>query len=100
MSQKSKNKDPWPKINSLVAVNAGTRLNCGHDQIAIVPHYEEEIIGVVIEHHRDLDSRYDTIDILVEDRIYHVMRTPSPHIDIPDYWNLREINDDETTRKF
>jgi len=96
MSQKAKNKDQRPKINSLVAINAGTRLVCDDGNIAIVPYYEEEIIGVVLEYHPE----DDTVDILVEDYVYRVMRTPSPHIDIPPYFNLREIHNDGTSTKF
>ena len=100
MSQKSTPPENWPKINSIVAVNAGTRLNSGAGLISIVPSYDEEIIGIVIEHHPQVDSRNDWIDILVEDQVYHVLRTPSPHEDIPPYFNLREIHDDGTTTEF
>ena len=94
MSQKNTyESETWPEINSIVAVNAGTRLDCGSGRVAIVPSYDEEIIGIVIEHHPQVDSRHDWIDILVEDQVYHVLRTPSPHIDIPPYFNLREIHD-------
>ena len=97
MSQKSTPPENWPKINSIVAVNAGTRLNSGAGLISIVPSYDEEIIGIVIEHHPQVDSRNDWIDILIEDQVYHVLRTPSPHADIPPYFTLREIHDDGTT---
>ena len=100
MSKTSTQIENWPKINSIVAVNAGTRIDCGHGNIAIVPSYDEEIIAIVIEHHPQVDSRDDWIDILVEDKVYHVLRTPSPHIDIPPYFNLREIHDDGTSTKF
>ena len=101
MSQKNTyESETWPKINSIVAVNAGTRIDCGNGRVAIVPSYDEEIIGIVIEHHPQVDSRHDWIDILVEDQVYHVLRTPSPHIDIPPYFNLREIHDDGTSTKF
>lgn len=92
--------DQWPKINSIVLINPGTRLDCGNGRIAIVPAYDEEVVGVVLEHHPQVDSRDDWIDILVEDQVYHVLRTPSPHIDIPPYFNLREIHDDGTSTKF
>ena len=101
MSQKNTSKNErWPKLNSIVAVNAGTRIDCGNGSVAIVPSYDEEIIGIVIEHHPQVDSRHDWIDILVEDQVYHVLRTPSPHIDIAPYFNLREIHDDGTSTKF
>ena len=100
MSQKNTQQETWPKINSIVAVNAGTRLNSGAGLISIVPSYDEEIIGIVLEHHPQADSRNDWIDILVEDQVYHVLRTPSPHIDIEPYFNLREIHDDGTSTKF
>jgi len=100
MSKKNITNESWPKINSIVAVNAGTRIDCGNGRVAIVPSYDEEIIGVVIEHHPQIDARHDWIDILVEDQVYHVLRTPSPHIDIPPYFNLREIHDDGTSTKF
>ena len=100
MSKKNSQKEKWPKINSIVAVHAGTRIDCGGGSIAVVPSYDEEIIGVVLEHHPQVDSRHDWIDILIEDKVYHVLRTPSPHPDIPPYFNLREIHDDGTTTKF
>ena len=101
MSQKNTyESETWPKINSIVAVIAGTRLDCGRGRIAIVPDYHEEIIGIVLEHHPQVDYRHDMIDILVEDQVYHVLRTPSPHVDIPPYFNLREIHDDGTSTKF
>ncbi len=83
-----------------MAINPGTRLDCGEGRIAIVPEYDTEILGIVLEHHPQADSRHDWLDILVEDRIYHVLKTPSPHLKIADYWNLREIHDDGTTTKF
>ena len=83
-----------------MAINPGTRLDCGDGRIAIVPQFEEEIIGIVLEHHPEVDHRHDMIDILVEDQVYHVLRTPSPHDDIPPYFNLREIKDDGTSEKF
>ena len=101
MSQKNlEQREKWPKINSVVAINAGTRLDCGHGRVTIVPSYEEELYGVVIEHHPQSDSRHDWIDVLVEDQIVHVLRTPSPHIDISPYFNLREMHDDGTSTKF
>ena len=57
MLEKNTLTETWPKINSIVAINAGTRLDCGHGRIAIVPSYDEEIIGIVIEHHPQVDSR-------------------------------------------
>ena len=100
MSKTNTQIDKWPTINGIVAVNAGTRLDCGEGRIAIVPSYDVEIIGIVLEHHPQQDSRHDWIDILIEDQVYHVLRTPSPHPDIPPYFNLREIHDDGTTTKF
>ena len=90
----------WPKINSMVAINAGTRLDCGTGRIGIVAEYEKEIIGIVIEHHPQVDERHDWIDVLVGDQVYHILRTPSPHPSIPPYFNIREIHDDGTTTKF
>ena len=83
-----------------MAINPGTRLDCGNGRIAIVPQYEEEIIGIVLEHHPQVDSRDDWLDILVDNEIYHVLRTPSGHVDILPYFNLREIKDDGTSAKF
>ena len=100
MSKTNSPTENWPKINSIVAINAGTRLDCGSGRIAIVPTYDEEIIGIVLEHHPHVDSRHDYIDILVEDHVYHVLRTPSPHPNIEPYFNLREIHDDGTSTKF
>ena len=100
MSKTNIQKSQWPKINSIVAVNAGTRIDSGAGRIAIVPSYDEEIIGIVLEHHPQVDSRHDWIDILIEDKVYHVLRTPSPHPNVEPYFNLREIHDDGTTTKF
>ena len=101
MSQKSTPKsERWPSINSIIAVNAGTRLDCGNGRIAIVPELDTEIIGIVLEHHPQVDSRHDWLDILVEDQIYQVLRTPSPHPTIEPYFNLREMHDDGTSTKF
>ena len=76
-----------------MAINPGTRLDCGDGRLAIVPQFEEEIFGIVLEHHPQVDSRNDWIDILVDTEVYHVIRTPSPHDDIEPYFNLREIKD-------
>ena len=101
MSKKNlKTKEVWPSTNSIVAINPGTRLDCGDGRIAIVPELDTEIIGIVLEHHPQVDSRHDWIDILVEDQVYHVLRTPSPHSDIAPYFNIREIHDDGTSTKF
>ena len=100
MSKTNIQTDQWPKINSIVAINAGTRIDSGAGRIAIVPSYDEEIIGIVIEHHPQVDSRHDWIDILVEDRVYHVLRIPSPHPNVSPYFNLREIHDDGTSTQF
>ena len=90
----------WPPINSIVAVNAGTRIDCGDGKIAIVPDYAQEVIAIVLDHHPQEDSRQDWLDILIEDQVYHVIRTPSPHPNIEPYFNLREIHEDGTTTKF
>lgn len=83
-----------------MAINPGTRLDCRDGRIAIVPEYDQEIFGIVLEHHPQLDSRDDWLDILVEDEVYHVLRTPSPHIEVEPYFNLREIKDDGTSKQF
>ena len=100
MSEKNTPKEKWPKINSIVALNAGTRIDCGAGSIAIVPSYDEEVIGIVVEHHPQVDSRYDWLDVLIEDRVYHILRTPSPHPNIEPYFNVREINEDGTGKEF
>ena len=101
MSKKNlKTKEKWPSINSIVLINAGTRLDCGNGKIAIVPEYDTEILGIVLDHHPEVDYRHDMIDVLIEDKVYHVIRTPSPHIDVPPYFNIREIHDDGTSTKF
>jgi len=99
MSKTNLQKENWPKINSIVALNAGTRIDCGAGSIAIVPSYDEEVIGIVVEHHPQADSRYDWLDVLIEDRVYHILRTPSPHPNIEPYFNVREINEDGTTKQ-
>ena len=92
--------EKWPKINSIVLINPGTRLDCGNGRIAIVPQYDEEIVGVVLEHHPQEDMRDDWIDILVEDQVYQVLRTPSAWEHEDPYFNIREIQDDGTSKQF
>ena len=57
-------------------------------------------MGVVIEHHPQEDMRDDWIDILVEDQVYHILRTPSAWEHEDPYFNIREIQDDGTSKQF
>lgn len=101
MSPKSsKNNEQWPRINAMVALNPGTRLDCGENKVAIVPQYEEEVIGIVISHSPAFDWRFDSLEVMVEDQIYRVLRTPGSTLSEPPYFNLRQYNDDGTTEQF
>ena len=66
----------------------------------IVPYYEEEIIGMVVEVYPHCEHIEDQLDVLVEDRIYRIVRTPSPNPNIDPYFNIRGINDDGTNRSY
>ena len=100
MSEKNTINETWPLVGSLVCINAGTRLLTADGNIAIVPDIEDEIIGIVLANHPACEYVQDHIDVVIEDRIYQIVRTPSPHIDIDPYFNIRGINDDGTTTKF
>ena len=90
----------WPKINSIICINPGTRLLCDNGNIAIVPVWEEEIIGIVIDYQCANDEEGDQLHVLVDNEIYRIVRTPSPYPDINPYFNVREIQDDGTTAEF
>ena len=101
MSPKStKKNERWPQINAMVSLNPGTRLDCGDQSIAIVPQYEDEVIGIVISHHPAFDWRYDSLEVLVEDQVYRVLRTPGSTLSEAPYFNLRQYNEDGTTEQF
>lgn len=100
MSEKNSKNEEWPEIGSLVRINPGTRLLTEDGNIAIVPYYEEEIIGMVVEVYPHCEHIEDQLDVLVEDRIYRIVRTPSPNPNIDPYFNIRGINDDGTNRSY
>jgi len=100
MSEKNSKNKEWPEIGALVCINPGTRLLTDDGNIAIVPVWEEEILGIVVELFHACEHLDDQIDVLVTDRVYRVIRTPSPHPNIDPYFNLREIHNDGTTTKF
>ena len=100
MSEKNSKNDTWPEIGSLVRINPGTRLLTDDGNIAIVPYYEDEIIGMVVEHHPEHEHYSDHLDVLVEDKVYRIVRTPSPDPNINPYFNIRGINDDGINRSY
>ena len=100
MSKKISKNEEWPKIGELVRVNPGTRLLTEDGNIAVVPAYEDEVIGMVVEHHPSCEYIDDQIDVLIDDRVYCVVRTPSSNPGIDPYFNLRGINDDGTNRSY
>lgn len=101
MSEKNSKNKQWPEIGSLVRINAGTRIQTEDGNIAIVPHYDEyELIGMVIEHHPSCEYIDDQLDVLLEDKVYRILRTPSPNPNIDPYFNIRGINDDGTNRSY
>jgi len=90
----------WPKINSLILINAKTRISYDEgSSISIVPSYENEIAGIVLSHDPGFDWRFDAIEVMIQDRVYRIIRTPAhPDWDYP-YFNVRQINDDGTTKQ-
>lgn len=100
MLEKNSNHCDWPEINSIICINPGTRLLCDNGNIAIVPVWEEEIIGIVLEHKYACEHEDDQLHVLVDNEVYRIIRTPSPYPEISPYFNIREIKDDGTTAKF
>ena len=100
MLEKNSKTDDWPEIGSLVRINPGTRLLTDDGNIAIVPYFEEEIIGMVVDHRPECEFTGDQLDVLVEDKVYRVVRTPSPDPNINPYFNIRGINDDGVNRSY
>ena len=101
MSERNIQTESWPKINSLVLINAGTRIACDEGStIAIVPSYDEEVVGVVLSHDPGFDWRFDAVEVMVEDTVYRIIRTPPPTNLAYPYFNLRQLNDDGTTKQF
>ena len=93
MSLKSTKTDSWPKINSIIALNAGTRLECDEGVIAIVPSLDQEVYAIVVNHHPAYDWRHDTIEVMIGSKIYFVLRTPPPVSEHYPYFNVREVSD-------
>ena len=100
MLEKNTKNEEWPEIGSLVCINPGTRLLTEDGNIAIVPEWEEEITGIVIELFPACEFIDDQLDVYVIDRTYRVIRTPSPHPNINPYFNLRETHNDGSSKKF
>jgi len=100
MSEKNSKNEDWPEIGSLICINPGTRLLTDDGNIAIVPYYEDEIIGMVVEHHPECELIADQLDVLVEDKVYRIVRQPSPDPSIDPYFNIRGISDDGTNRSY
>lgn len=97
MSVKNLVTENWPKINSIVAINPGTRIDTGNGLLSIVPgNLSVELYGVVIELHPHEEWQEDRIDILFGDKVYQIMRTPNVHPTGTPYFNLREIKNDNT----
>ena len=92
--------EQWPKINSLVLINAGTRISYDEGSTISIVDYDEEAIGVVLSHDPGIDWRFDAIEVLVLDEIYRIHRTPPPANLIFPYFNVRQVNDDGTTKQF
>lgn len=101
MSERNIQTDDWPKINSLVLINAGTRISYDEGStIAIVPSYEDEVIGIVLKHDPGFDWMFDAIEVLIEDSVYRIIRTPgNSNLTYP-YFNVRQLNDNGTTKQF
>lgn len=53
-----------------------------------------EIYGIVIKHAPSDDWQYDSIEVMIEDRIYHVHKCPPMTDELP-YFNVRIIEDDQ-----
>ena len=102
MSERNIQTEDWPKINSLILINAGTRISCDvlDRSIVIVPSYDDEVVGVVLSHDPGFDWRFDAIEVMVEDSVFRIIRTPGhSNLSYP-YFNVRQLNDDGTTKQF
>ena len=53
-----------------------------------------EIYGIVIKHTPSLDWQYDSMEVMIEDRIYHIHRCPSMADELP-FFNIRIIEDEQ-----
>ena len=54
-----------------------------------------EIFGIVLKHNPSYREELDSIDVLIEDRIYSVYRCDPPMVDENPYFNVRVIEDAE-----
>ena len=60
----------------------------------------DEICGIVIKHNPPHKWYPESIDVLIEDRIYTIHACDPPMVDEDPFFNLRVIPNDGTTTKF
>jgi hypothetical protein len=100
MSERNIQIEDWPEINSLILINSGTRISYDEDSTISIVDYEDEVVGVVLSHDPGIDWRFDAIEVLVSDHIYRILKV-APHSTLMDpYFNVRQIDDDGTTKQF
>lgn len=85
----------WPSVNSIILLSPGTRLDCGPEKIAIIPNGTDPIYGVVVDHIVGDNWRQDRVEVLVDNEIHQIMRTPSSMPTMEPYFNVMEITDVE-----
>ena len=86
----------WPPINSIIAINPGTKMTLETSEGTIETPLCvscSEIYGVVIKHKPGYKWQLDSMEVLIEDRIYTVHRCDPPMVDVDPYFNVREINE-------
>jgi len=99
MSEKNTKTEDWPKINSLIAINASTRIASYDREVAIVCP-DNEVLGLVIDYEVGFDWHFDAIIVMIENYMYRILRTPPPTDLSYPYFNVRQLNDDGTTKQF
>jgi hypothetical protein len=52
-----------------------------------------EVYGIVIKHEPSSDWQYDSIEVMIEDRMYHIHRCPPSAGELP-FFNVRILEDE------
>ena len=52
-----------------------------------------EVYGIVIKHSPSVDWQYDSMEVMIEDRIYHIHRCPPMTDELP-FFNVKVIDDE------
>ena len=92
MSKKNiTNNDGWPPVHAIVLLSPGTRLDCSPETVAIIPEGEIPVYGMVVEHVVGDNWQQDRVEVLVDSKIYRIMRTPSSFPSMDPYFNVKVI---------